>query len=173
MALAFAIMRMFGNVERTFVDFTDYGPAPSLRLLEVNESGTLFQWFDRWPKRTLVRHPEVDMQALPFEAGSFDLVIHSDTLEHVPDPVKGLSECRRVLSPAGACIFTVPTLPGRLSRSRAAMEPSYHGSPSGEATLVHTEFGADTWKYAIEAGFRDCSLTALEWPAGLAWTATR
>ena len=42
---------------------------------------------------------------------SFDLVVHSDTLEHVPDPLRALQECRRVLRPGGALCFTVPTLP--------------------------------------------------------------
>jgi 2-polyprenyl-3-methyl-5-hydroxy-6-metoxy-1,4-benzoquinol methylase len=40
----------------------------------------------------LVRYPEYDMTNLGFESGIFDLVIHSDTLEHVPNPERGL--CR-------------------------------------------------------------------------------
>ena len=50
-------------------------------------------------------------------SGTYDLVVHSDTLEHVPDPVRALQECRRVLRPLGACCFTVPIVVGRLTRS--------------------------------------------------------
>ena len=42
------------------------------------------------------------MAQLSFDASSFDLVVHSYTLEHVDNPVAALSECRRVLLPGGA-----------------------------------------------------------------------
>ena len=78
-------------------------------------------------------------------AGAFDLVVHSDTLEHVPDPLRGLSECRRVLRPNGGLCFTVPVIVGRLTRSRTVLPKSFHGM---ETTLsddwaVQTEFGGD------------------------------
>lgn len=39
---------------------------------------------------------------------SFDCVIASDVLEHVPDHIGGMREVYRVLSRGGYCIFTVP-----------------------------------------------------------------
>lgn len=91
------------------------------------------------------------MQALPLEADSFDLILHSDTLEHVPQPLLALAECQRVLRPGGTLCFTIPIIVGRLSRSRAGLPPSYHGGSTTGAVdfMVHTEFGADAWIYLI------------------------
>jgi SAM-dependent methyltransferase len=114
------------------------------------------------------------MQHLPHPDGAFDLVVHSDTLEHVPDPVRGLAECRRVLHAAGACVFTVPIIVGRLTRSRAGLAPSHHGDPAdGSGYLVHTEFGADAWAWPLLAGFADVRIVSLEHPAAHALIALR
>ena len=42
---------------------------------------------------------------------SFDLVLTSETLEHVPDLAAASREIRRVLVPGGRHIFTIPLLP--------------------------------------------------------------
>lgn len=50
----------------------------------------------------------VDLQALPFASGSYDLVYASHVLEHIPDDDKAISEIRRILSPGGIAILPVP-----------------------------------------------------------------
>lgn len=47
---------------------------------------------------------------MPFEDGSFDVVISTEVLEHVPDPAHYLAEVKRVLKPGGVFFFTVPFL---------------------------------------------------------------
>lgn len=47
---------------------------------------------------------QVDIQQIPFEDNSFDLVIANMMLYHVPDLKKGLSEVARVLRPEGRFI---------------------------------------------------------------------
>lgn len=49
-----------------------------------------------------------DIQNLPFAAESLDTVFCSQVLEHVPEPVTALAEFRRVLSPGGHVILSVP-----------------------------------------------------------------
>jgi SAM-dependent methyltransferase len=51
---------------------------------------------------------EGDAAALPFEDGSLDAVVMLDVLEHVPDPRAVVAEIRRVLSPGGALVLSVP-----------------------------------------------------------------
>lgn len=49
-----------------------------------------------------------DVCNIPFEDGTFDLVLATDIIEHVDDDAKALSEMRRVLKPGGKVIITVP-----------------------------------------------------------------
>jgi ubiquinone/menaquinone biosynthesis C-methylase UbiE len=46
--------------------------------------------------------------AMSFDAASFDCVLCSEVLEHIPDDEKAISELRRVLRPGGVLIATVP-----------------------------------------------------------------
>src|SRR5688572_6567999 len=50
--------------------------------------------------------PDVIASALhlPFSAGSFDTVVSTEVLEHVPEPLKALKEMRRVIKPNGFLI---------------------------------------------------------------------
>ena len=47
---------------------------------------------------------------LPFRDGSFDTVILSDVLEHIPDPGLLWFELYRILSPGGAVVMNTPFL---------------------------------------------------------------
>ena len=70
-----------------------------------------------------------DMQALPHADGAFDLVVHSDTLEHVPDPVRGLAECRRVLKPRGLLILETPNPENIWVATHTFHHDPTHGNP--------------------------------------------
>lgn len=146
---------------------------PPHRVLEINDAGTLGPILTCMPNHLLATYPEVDMMALPYETGSFDLVVHSDTLEHVPDPIAALAECLRVLKPGGACVFTVPMVVDRMSRDRAGLSKSYHGAYDNapEDYVVQTEFGADAWTYASRAGFSRVTMDTLDYPTSVAITA--
>lgn len=174
MALALAICRCYGYAD-TLARFVKERSNKGLRVLEVNEAGHLTQFLCKLPKHRIGRYPELDMMRMTFADGAFDLVVHSDTLEHVPHPITALSECRRVLTPGGFCTFTVPTIVDRLTVGRAGLPPSYHGSPGQYADdlTVHTEYGCDAWKHLVLAGFHECRLIALEFPAGLALVGAR
>lgn len=148
---------------------------PGLRTLEINPAGDLTQRLEQIGPLVRAAFPKVDMAELPYESGSFDLVVHSDTLEHVPDPMIGLRECRRVLAPGGWLAMTVPVVPGRMTRSRDGLPQSYHGGEGEERGdhLVHTEFGADVWAMLGESGFERLGARAFAWPSGVCWTARR
>jgi len=165
MVLAKSILDFYGARE-PFADFIRDADR-DLAILEINEAGNLSQFLRLSRGHHLVEFPDVDMTSLPFATASFDLVVHSDTLEHVPHPIAGLAECRRVLRKGSACAFTVPIIVGRLTSSRAGLPPSYHlGGPEKDPrTLVHTEYGADAWTHVIRAGFQQCRITAIDFPA--------
>lgn len=167
--LAAALTEHFG-FSGTLKAFCASRRARTLRLLELNEAGALSPWLSPLRRHTLARYPEVDMQALPYSDGSWDVVLHSDVLEHVADPLLALQECRRVLALGGVLLYTIPIVHGRLSLSRQGLPPSYHGTPGMEQAdmLVHTEYGADFWLQPVVAGFRKVGLFTLGGPEAIA-----
>lgn len=149
------------------------GSFADLRILDCNGAGAVSAELAHLKQYRRVNYPEYDLQRLPFTDGSFDLVLHSDTLEHIARPVLALEECRRILVATGRLCFTIPIIVGRLSRNRAGLPPSYHGASSTDADdfRVHTEFGADAWKIVHEAGFSDVTLSQVKFPCAIAITA--
>lgn len=168
-ALAGAIMKV-SAYKGTFNKFITNWSARKKSVLEINEAGTLSPLLALLPRHKLVKFPEEDMTSLSFKDESYNLVLHSDTLEHIPDPILALKECRRVLKKGGACIYTVPIIYERMSRSRDGLKDSYHGNKEydGFDYKVHTEFGADFWVYAIKAGFSNVTIHSFEFPSSLA-----
>ena len=53
-----------------------------------------------------------DLTRLTYPDSTFDLVLTSETLKHVPDLEAALKEIHRVLVPGGRHLFTIPVLPG-------------------------------------------------------------
>jgi SAM-dependent methyltransferase len=144
---------------------------PTLRVLEINRAGELTPWLAQLPGHRLVEYPEIDMERMPFESGTWDLIVHSDTIEHVDQPVAALRECRRLLRAGGRMCCTTPIVPGRLSRRRDGLVASYHGSETDQIYRVVTEYGADFWVQLFDAGFTQMALDSLQWPDAVAITA--
>jgi len=48
------------------------------------------------------------MEEIPFEASSFELLMATDVLEHVPDEERGMRELWRVAAPGASLVLTVP-----------------------------------------------------------------
>jgi len=157
------------NTSKSLADYSKGWLTRHQKILEVNHADALTPYLEEFTGHTQVLYPQVRLEELPFDAESFDFVIHSDTLEHVESPVEALTECLRVLKPGGACLFTVPVIVGRLSRSREGLPPSYHGdvTTTREDYIVTSEFGADTWTYLAQAGFAHVEVFCFDYPAGL------
>lgn len=113
-----------------------------------------------------------DICNLTYADHSFDLVLSSDTLEHVPDFRAALRETWRILRPGGRHLFTVPVVAKRRETTPRIsigsdgslthlMTPLYHGRggglfryvPVGTDLLTFTEFGLDLTDHIRDAGF--------------------
>lgn len=106
-----------------------------------------------------------DLMQLSFEDDSFDLVISTDVLEHVPDPYQAHKEIYRVLRQGGRHIFTVPFYQEDvLDETRATindgvlthhLEPLYHIDPlRSEGILVFTIFSIEMLVKLRKIGFQ-------------------
>jgi SAM-dependent methyltransferase len=104
-----------------------------------------------------------DLTSLTYADESFDVVLTSETLEHVPDLSAALCEIRRVLVPGGIHICTVPILPSvqrtfarTVIRSDGTLDHHFPVicHPGGDIGYpVFTEFGLDFPEIVLQAGF--------------------
>ena len=86
-ALALAIL-LTQESRDNFRNFLGTVRGRLLRILEINKAGDLTGFFRRRSRHELRFYPELDMMNMSsIASGKYDLVVHSDTLEHVPDPV--------------------------------------------------------------------------------------
>ena len=81
-----------------------------------------------------------DGTKLPFADGSFDKIIASEVLEHIPDDATALAELTRVLKPGGTIAVTVPAwLPERICW---AITDEFHAPfVEGGHVRIYTEAG--------------------------------
>jgi SAM-dependent methyltransferase len=78
-----------------------------------------------------------DALDLPFADGTFDCVIASEILEHVPEDDKAIAELIRVLKPGGALAITVPRwLPERVCW---ALSDEYHANEGGHIRIYRAD----------------------------------
>ncbi len=81
-----------------------------------------------------------DALAMPYEDATFDLVLLSEVLEHVPEDTKAIAELVRVLKPGGIAAVTVPReWPEKLCWM---LSDEYHENPGGHCRIyTATELG--------------------------------
>jgi SAM-dependent methyltransferase len=78
-----------------------------------------------------------DALDLPFADGTFDCVIASEILEHLPQDDKAIAELVRVLKPGGALAITVPRwLPERVCW---ALSDEYHANEGGHIRIYRAD----------------------------------
>ena len=102
-------------------ELTGVDPAPA--MLEAARSATAHGRL-RWQWGTA--------EALPFPAGSFDLVVSTTSFDHWTDQPAGLAQCARVLAPGGLLVLAdlfstllAPTLiAGRRDKARTKRRAS-------------------------------------------------
>jgi SAM-dependent methyltransferase len=74
-----------------------------------------------------------DALHLPFGDATFDCVIASEVLEHIPNDVAAMSELARVLRPGGVMAVTVPR--GVPEAVNWALSDAYHEVPGGHVRV--------------------------------------
>jgi SAM-dependent methyltransferase len=151
--LADVLLEHYADAARSLAALVEEPGFGGLRVAEVNSIGAAHAVLDRHPRLRYSEYPGEDICALSYADGEFDLVLTSDTLEHVPDWRQALRETRRVLRDGGRHVFTIPLVPSRRqTAARDSLPPQYHGRGSGPLALLsrkradflaHTDFGMD------------------------------
>ncbi|WP_435011021.1 class I SAM-dependent methyltransferase [Tundrisphaera lichenicola] len=160
---------------RSIAEWVCQPTARSLRVAEINRIDGLHEPLSKLPGLAYSEYLDdegqsagtgdprhEDLTRLTYPDASFDLILTSETLEHVPDLAGALGEIRRVLAPGGRHLFTVPLLPGVPETfARAVLRPDgtvEHRAtpishPAGDFGYpVFTEFGADLPEILRRAG---------------------
>lgn len=164
-----------GTAPRSAREWARTERARHLKIAEVNRIDGLHEALDGLPGLAFSDYLEgvepgqvrdgvrcEDLGRLTYSNDQFDIVLSSETLEHVPDLTAALREIRRVLKPGGCHLFTAPVRPGlersyprRLYRPDGTIEeiePLRH--PGGDVGYpVVTEFGRDLPEIVEAAGF--------------------
>jgi SAM-dependent methyltransferase len=85
------------------------------------------------PTDVVARSVRADLLSLPFPDGSFDVVMASEVLEHIPDDDLAMAEIARVVRPGGRVAVTVPRWwPERVCW---ALSREYHDVPGGHVRI--------------------------------------
>lgn len=125
---------------------------------------------------------QCDGETLPYADASFDLVVARGALHHLPSPLAGLREVRRVLAPGGtAVVLAEPTAAGEaqvaavvgtLARGVDAVRrwrgtpkdaEHHHWELASMAANLHTFSPRDIEGLARDAGFADVRVETAWW----------
>jgi len=98
---------------------------------------------------------KLDVQKMPFDNSTFDVVICNHVLEHVEDDHKALSEIYRVLKPGGYSIMQVPF---NSSMEKTLEDPSVNDPAERERLFRQKDhlrlYGLDYTARVQQAGFK-------------------
>jgi SAM-dependent methyltransferase len=153
--LAKAILESkYGFGEESLKAWVQAANADRLAVCELNKCHELHHTLTGLQNLTYAEYgtrTQQNMEKMTYQSDTFDLFLHSETLEHVNDAARAADECRRVIKPDGLVLFTTPVIWNRKTRRRANadgdaihhfLEPSYHDRRTADY-LVFYEYGRD------------------------------
>lgn len=134
-----------GRVERVL----HFAPEPFLEKRLASLPGCEYVTTDIEPGRAMVA---ADITNLPFPACSFDIVICSHVLEHIPDDAAAIRELHRVMADGGWGLLMVPLRVGPTFEDDSVTAPADRALLFGQSDHVRI-YGDDFGSRLEDAGF--------------------
>lgn len=122
---------------------------PGVAITGVDVSAEAIAYAARTGTRQ-VQYRTASLEALPFESASFDVVVCTEVLEHLPAPDRALAELRRVARTA--VVVTVPFEP--VFRHLLAVGMAMGLSPDPEHVNFWTPSQWRRWLYSFDPSAR-------------------
>jgi len=116
-----------------------------------------------------------DAENIPFPDESFDIVISTNVLEHLPDPAKAFLEVARVLKPGGIFLVKTPNwwnyMPPLAMITPVSLHDRLNPKPGGDEedsfpVLYRANTSRSIRRYAAGAGMRLRSVRMIDGRAG-------
>ena len=95
---------------------------------------------------------KIDISAIPYPDGSFDVIYCSHVLEHVPDDLSAMRELRRILNSDGWAALMVPIEGQTTQEDPSIVDPMEREKLFGDREHVRL-YGEDFQDRLVEAGF--------------------
>ena len=148
----------FAAPRRRSLRFLHFAPEPCLEALFRARPRLEYVTADLDAPGVMVH---LDITKIPCAEGSFDSILCSHVIEHVPDDRRALAELYRVLRPGGWAIIMVPLHEGPTVEDPRITDPAERLRRFGQADHVRV-CGRDYVDRIIAAGFDVRTLTCLD-----------
>lgn len=133
---------------------------------------TDYREVDFVPSDPRISFQVADAQHLPYDDASFDRVLLTCVLHHLPDPERAMREMRRVTAPGGTISITLPCDPGMAYRLGKAVGPYRSIRKRGGTDPQYFHYHQHRNHYpglvaALQQVYRDDQVTSTSWPLPL------
>ena len=97
---------------------------------------------------------------------SVDIVLCISVLEHMWEPLRVIEECRRIVRPAGICLFNVPSWRGKRFLEYSAFRLGLSGKIEIDDHKSYYDV-KDFWPMLVRGGFRPSNIKCFSHKLGL------
>jgi SAM-dependent methyltransferase len=145
------LLRRLAPVIGSSAALLDVAPQPQVRRVLKDLVADGYVGLDLLPGREITVFG--DLTKLPFQDGSFDVIMCYHVLEHIPDDRGAMRELARVLAPGGLALVQVPRRPNAMTVENPAADEEERIRRFGQADHVRY-YGRDFETRLVDNGLR-------------------
>lgn len=112
---------------------------------------------ERYEAKGIKIRSKVNMENMPYENDTFDVIYNSHVLEHIFNDVAAMKECYRVLKPGGICFIMVP-----LSNKYKTFENENYNTPELRKKYYGLADHVRIYGHDIQEKLKICGFNVIE-----------